>query len=153
MPRGIVTHVIDRLLVEETAVSTTEVARAAGISRQAAHKTLRTLVRSGALEVHGRARASRYQRASLPANTRCVRLEVASAGSLYRLSARLLFDEVTAGDVTLDFTGVIEVGDEFLEEVFSVWAGAHPTVRLHVINVPACIEAVVYAAAGRRQAN
>ena len=147
MARGTATHVIDRLLTQAGVISTTDVAKDAGISRQAAHRTLRMLVYSGALEVRGRARASRYHRAQLAPGSRCVRLEVASAGSLFRLSARLLLADVRANDITLDFNGVMDVSDEFLEEIFQTWSHAHPTVLLHVINVPQEVEARVFRAA------
>jgi hypothetical protein len=45
--------------------------------------------------------------------------------------------DVTAGEVTLDFTGVVELGDEFLDEVFLVWAPANPHVTLRVAHLPA----------------
>ena len=65
-------------------------------------------------------------------------LEVASAGALYRLSARLLLaDHDDRPELTLDFTGVMAVSDEFLEEIFGDWATAHPATRLHCTNVPA----------------
>ena len=132
---GIVTQTIERLLATAPAISTTDVARAAGVSRQAAHKQLRLLVRAGLVSVEGKARASRYSHvAPTPLRTT---LEVASAGSLFRLSARLLLDEVEAGEVTLDFTGVVDVGEEFLEEIFAVWAPAHPRVHLRVVHLPA----------------
>lgn len=130
---GNVTQAIERLLESSPSIRSTDVARAAGVSRQAAHKHLTRLVRAGALTVDGKARAARYRRV-VPLRTR---LEVASAGSLYRLSARLLLDGVEAGEVTLDFTGVADVGEEFLEEVFLTWAPAHPAVTLKVAHLPA----------------
>lgn len=129
----IVTDVIERLLESSTSISSTEVARAAGVSRQAAHKHLTRLVRAGSLSVTGKARAARYARLT-PLRTR---LEVASAGSTFRLSARLLLDGVEAGEVTLDFTGVVDLSEEFLEEVFLVWAPAHPAATLKVSHLPA----------------
>ena len=134
--RGIVNQVIERLLESGKEFSSTEVARAAGISRQAAHKQLRLLVARGVLGAEGSARACRYRRqapAALPLRTR---LDVASAGSLYRLSARLLLDGVESGEVTLNFTGVVDVGEEFLDEVFLVWAPAHPRASLRVVHLP-----------------
>jgi hypothetical protein len=65
-----------------------------------------------------------------------LRLDVASAGSLFRLSARMLLCDAAADEVLLDFTGVMEVGDEFLEEIFVVWHKTHASVRLIPINVP-----------------
>ncbi|MCC6337098.1 MAG: helix-turn-helix domain-containing protein [Myxococcales bacterium] len=130
---GTVAQVLERLLDTSTAVSSTALARAAGVSRQAAHKHLARLVRDGALVVQGKARAARYSRFTLLRT----RLEVASAGSTFRLSARLLLDGVTAGEVTLDFTGVADVTEEFLEEVFLAWAPAHPAVSVKVAHLPA----------------
>lgn len=130
--RGIVHQVIGQLLSSSTAVSSTDVARAAGVSRQAAHKQLTALVRLGQLTFTGQARARRYAKV-VPLRTR---LDVASAGSLYRLSARLLLDEVKGGEVTLDFTGVVDVSEEFLEEIFLVWAPAHPSVSLKIAHLP-----------------
>lgn len=134
--RGIVNQVIERLIDADKEFSSTEVARAAGISRQAAHKQLRQLVTLGVISSEGSARACRYRRAApavLPLRTK---LDVASAGSLYRLSARLLLDGIESGEVTLNFTGVVDVGEEFLEEVFLVWAPAHPRASLRVAHLP-----------------
>jgi hypothetical protein len=76
----------------------------------------------------------------LPSNVlpmpRSVRLGVAETGALYRLSARLLMHELVADVVTLDFTGVMEASDEFLEEVFVRWADSNPRAVLRVENVP-----------------
>ncbi len=184
--RGIVNQVLERLLDSSTGVSSTGLARAAGISRQAAHKHLVKLVEAGALVSEGKARACRYRRsaatncspaallavapggpgaraapASQPSRARPevtaalpsplsrlppsvadspaplrTRLEVDSAGSQFRLSARLLLDGVEAGEVTLDFTGVADVAEEFLEEVFVVWAAKHPRATLRVAHFP-----------------
>jgi hypothetical protein len=112
--------------------SSTEVATAAGVSRQAVHKVLTRLVADGTLEVTGKARAARYQKVILLRQ----RLEVATAGTTYRLSARLLMLDVKAGHVTLDFTGATDLGDEFLDELFLVWAPAHPRVTLQVVHLP-----------------
>jgi hypothetical protein len=131
---GIVNEVVERLLARGPRFSSTELAREAGISRQAVHKQLKKALAAGQLVVTGRARAARYER---PAAALRTRLEVASAGSLYRLSARLLLMDVEAGEVTLDFTGVAELGDEFLDELFLVWAPAHPRVTLKVAHLPA----------------
>lgn len=73
---------------------------------------------------------------------RRVLLDVASAGSLYRLSARLLLSDVEADELTLDFTGVMDVSEEFLEEIFHVWARRHPTVRIEAANIPDALRPV-----------
>lgn len=143
---GIVSGVIERLLESSPSVSSTDVARAAGVSRQAAHKHLARLVRDGALAVSGKARAARYARVG-PLRTR---LEVASAGSTYRLSARLLLDGVESGEVTLDFTGVVDLSEEFLDEVFLVWAPAHPAATLKVAHLPARFAPMLFALARKK---
>lgn len=147
--RGIVNQVITRLLDERRSLSSTQVARAAGISRQAAHKHLRLLVAAGTLSAQGKARACRYSR---PVAALRSRLEVASAGSLYRLSARLLLDGVEAGEAVLDFSGVVDVGEEFLEEIFIVWAPAHPRVTLRVERLPSRFAPMLFALARKHAA-
>jgi hypothetical protein len=77
---------------------------------------------------------------------RRVRLDVASAGSLYRLSARILLCDLDADEALLDFTGVMDVGDEFLEEVFQLWAKAHPSVQLLPVNVSEALASRIDAA-------
>lgn len=81
---------------------------------------------------------------ALPANVlplpRLVSLAVAETGALYRLSARLLLHEVQADVLTLDFNGVMEATDEFLEEVFLRWAPQHPCAVLRIVNVPPSLE-------------
>lgn len=129
----IVNQVVEQIVNAGKPFSSTDLARAAGISRQAVHRHLIKRLKNGTLSVTGRARAARYTQV-IPLNQR---LEVASAGSAYRLSARLLMMDVVAGHVTLDFTGVVELGEEFLEELFLVWAPAHPTVTLQLVHLPA----------------
>lgn len=127
--------------------SSTDLAKAAGVSRQAVHRVLKKLVADGTLEVTGKARAARYQKVILLRQ----RLEVATAGTLYRLSARLLMLDVKAGHVTLDFTGVTELGEEFLDELFLVWAPAHPRVTLQVAHLPSKLAPQFFAFARRAQ--
>ncbi|MEW5743710.1 MAG: hypothetical protein AB1938_32660 [Myxococcota bacterium] len=143
---GRVAQVLERLLDVSTVVSSTELARAAGVSRQAAHKLLAKQVQEGSLVVRGKARAARYSRITALRT----RLEVASAGSTFRLSARLLLDGVTAGEVTLDFTGVVDVSEEFLEEIFLVWAPANPAVTLKVAHLPARFAPLLFGLARRK---
>ena len=130
---GIVNEVVARFIASGQPFGSADVARAARVSRQAVHKVLKEHVEKGDVSVTGKARAARY--------TKLVRLrqrvEVATAGSVYRLSARLLLLDVQAGEVTLDFTGVQELGDEFLEEVFLVWAPAHRFTEVKVAHLPA----------------
>ena len=129
---SIVNRVLQKFLDSGAAFSSADFAKAAGISRQAVHRHLSRLVKAGTLGMRGKARAARYQRVVLLRQ----RVEVATAGSHYRLSARLLMLDVVAGHVTLDFTGVVELGDEFLDELFLVWAPANPRVTLQVVHLP-----------------
>lgn len=144
--RGIVNQVIGQLLSSSRPFSSTEVAVAAGVSRQAAHKQLRNLVRAGTLSMAGNARARRYAKV-VPLRSR---LDVASAGSLFRLSARLLLDDVGPGEVTLDFTGVVDIGEEFLDEIFLVWAPAHPAVTLRIAHLPSRFASMLFNLARKR---
>lgn len=128
----IVNQVLKKFIEAGAAFSSADFSKAAGVSRQAVHRHLSRLVKDGTLAVSGKARAARYQKV-VPIRQR---LEVATAGSSYRLSARLLMMDVVAGHVTLDFTGVVELGEEFLEELFLVWAPAHPRVTLQVVHLP-----------------
>jgi len=41
--------------------------------------------------------------------------------------------------VVLDFGGVREIGEGFADEIFRLWAGVHPHVRLHPIRMRACV--------------
>jgi hypothetical protein len=205
MAQGTVGHTIERLLKQSPRVSTRDVAREAGVSRQAAQKKLRALVAAGALTVEGRARAARYRQKqpdvrslwskvqelaevmegvgkvddpapvvvtpvvdvspalalvgtvddsfrvddSKPVDDSRAVLEVASAGSIYRLSARLLLSEVTAKQLVLDFNGVMEVSDEFLEEVLA-WLAARHAVTLELLHAPENVNRRIqaYATAG-----
>ncbi|MFZ5468892.1 MAG: STAS-like domain-containing protein [Myxococcota bacterium] len=146
---------------------TGDVAALTGVSRQAAHKQLRAMVAAGRLVVEGKARAARYRLASAvddsqpallapgslpladnppvddsPQASR-VRLEVASAGAEFRLSARILLCDVTAAELVVDFAGVEDVADEFLDELLVRYAEAHPQVRLEIVNAAATIRAAV----------
>lgn len=131
---GIVNDALTRLIREGAPFSSRQLCKLTGVSRQAAHKHLKLLVAEGRLTTSGKARAVRYAPAgAAPLRTR---VEVASAGSRYRLSARLLMLDVPPGEVVVDFTGVDDLGDEFLEELFLVWAPAHPEVTLKVAHLP-----------------
>ncbi|MBK7861915.1 MAG: hypothetical protein IPJ65_25530 [Archangiaceae bacterium] len=161
---------IDELLSRPSGLTTREVAELAGVSRQAAQKQLKARVAQGELRVEGRARAARYYlkpkgpdlwakvqaladalsgltppaASALQPQARLSRaqtVEVASAGSQYRLSARLLLQDVDCDLLTLDFNGVYELGDEFVEEVFEKWAKAHPATTLLTVNVDQALAA------------
>jgi hypothetical protein len=170
MPRmASVRAVIDELLQRSEAITTKGVAERAGVSRQAAQKQLKQLVEDGALLVEGKARAARYHPKkddakrlwskvealaqalagidNLPSLTipqarmsRAQTVEVASAGSLFRLSARLLLQDVDCDELTLDFRGVEDLGDEFIEEVFERWAKQHPLTKLRIVNLLPALE-------------
>ncbi|MBI4260701.1 MAG: DUF4325 domain-containing protein [Actinobacteria bacterium] len=46
-------------------------------------------------------------------------------------------------EVILDFSGVEEVGQGFVDELFRVWGGRHPGTRLHTVNMTSAVEFVV----------
>ena len=138
--------IVEKYIESGRPFGSAEVAREAGVTRQAVHKHLKQSVRSGRVLSSGYARARRYTRV-IPIRQR---VEVATAGSSYRLSARLLLMDVMAGEVTLDFTGVVELGDEFLDEVFNVWAPANPSVQLKVAHLPARLAPAFFAFAKRQ---
>lgn len=73
-----------------------------------------------------------------------VTVAVAPAGTLYRLSARMLLAEVDALEVVLDFARVTEVSDEYLEELFVRYPAAHPGVRMRVVRVNESIRSQVF---------
>jgi hypothetical protein len=141
----IVNDVLERLIDAGAPFSSRQLAQAAGVTRQAVHKYLKQRVAEGVLAASGRARAVRYTKVA-PLRQR---VEVATAGSSFRLSARLLMLDVRPGEVTLDFTGVTELGEEFLEELFLVWAPAHPRVRLQVAHLPSKFAGPFFAFAKR----
>ncbi|MCU0695637.1 MAG: DUF4325 domain-containing protein [Myxococcaceae bacterium] len=138
--RGIV-NAVARLVEVGAPFSSQTVCERTGASRQAVHKHLRRLVDVGLLSVSGKARATRYAPAGVQVATDVrplvQRVEVASAGSRYRLSARLLLLDVRPGLVEVDFTGVDDLGDEFLDELFVVLAARHPDVTLKPVHLPA----------------
>jgi hypothetical protein len=45
--------------------------------------------------------------------------------------------------VVLDFTGVEEVGQGFADEIFRVWARAHPTIKVEAVSMSAPIAFLV----------
>ncbi|MCA2978715.1 MAG: DUF4325 domain-containing protein [Myxococcaceae bacterium] len=153
--RGIVNSVA-RLVTRGAPFSSQAVCDDTGASRQAVHKHLRRLVRAGVLTVSGRARATRYAPAPLPtaAPVRPLvqRVQVASAGARFRLSARLLLLEVQPGVVEVDFTGVEDLADEFLDELFIVLAGRHSDITLRPVHLPARFAPQFFAFAKRAAA-
>lgn len=56
---------------------------------------------------------------------------------------RLLAGLDRFAEVVLDFTGVEEIGQGFADEVFRVWARAHPKVRLKPVNMSEAVEFMV----------
>jgi hypothetical protein len=54
-------------------------------------------------------------------------------------------------EVTLDFDRVSEIGRGFADEVFRVWAGAHPDVKLLPVNMNRAVEFMVERARRRRE--
>lgn len=143
---GIVNESLARLISSGTTFSSKDVRALTGVSRQAVHKHLSLLVERGELATSGKARAARYT----PVAPMHQRVEVASAGSRFRLSARLLMLDAKPGEVTLDFTGVAELGDEFLDELFNVWAPNHPKTTLKVAHLPSSLAKTFFDFAKRR---
>jgi hypothetical protein len=47
------------------------------------------------------------------------------------------------GEVGVDFTGVDSVGQGFVDEVFRVWADAHPETKVEPVNMNASVEFMV----------
>ncbi len=82
-----------------------------------------------------------------------VRVRLYQTGGMFvsRAEARRLASGLEQfGEVTLDFSGVPEVGQGFVDELFRVWAGQHPETRLTPTNmVPAVERMVGRAVAGR----
>jgi len=72
-----------------------------------------------------------------------VTLQVKQSGAEFRLSARILLCEVTAAELVVDFAGVEDVADEFLDELLVRYAEAHPEVRFEIVNAAAAIRAAV----------
>lgn len=56
---------------------------------------------------------------------------------------RLLAGLDRFAEVVLDFNGVEEIGQGFADEVFRVWARAHPKVRLKPVNMSEAVEFMV----------
>ncbi|MBL8914035.1 MAG: hypothetical protein JNM17_25245 [Archangium sp.] len=139
--------VVERFIESGKPFSSADIVREARVTRQAVHKHLKESVRSGRVLISGYARARRYTKV-IPIRQR---VEVATAGSSYRLSARLLLMDVMAGEVTLDFTGAVELGDEFLDEIFNVWSPANPSVQLKVAHLPARLAPQFFAFAKRER--
>jgi anti-sigma regulatory factor (Ser/Thr protein kinase) len=70
--------------------------------------------------------------------------EIGGAGFVSRSEAKRLGSRLEAfEEVELDFTGVDEVGQGFVDELFRVWARAHPQVRLVPVNMVPPVERMV----------
>ena len=73
-----------------------------------------------------------------------VKLALSGDGFVSRGEARRLMDRLDEfAEVEIDFRGVDEVGQGFVDEVFRVWADAHPGVRLVPIDMNAAVEFMV----------
>ena len=85
-----------------------------------------------------------------------VRLPVADYGA-QGLTSRsqahsVLRDIRRSRDVVLDFAGVKQIGSEFADEIFHVYAEKHPAVHLAYMNVtPGVRRAIKNAVACRRE--
>ncbi|MEO8213590.1 MAG: ATP-binding protein, partial [Myxococcales bacterium] len=64
MPAGDIRNIVNALLLTKSTVSSTDVATAAGITRQAVHRHLQALIREGMLVSDGKGRATRYSGAA-----------------------------------------------------------------------------------------
>jgi excisionase family DNA binding protein len=61
-----------------------------------------------------------------------------------RSEARLLMEGLDRfSDVDMDFAGVDAVGQGFVDEVFRVWAAAHPTTRIVPVNMAPAVEFMI----------
>ncbi|MHB8244619.1 MAG: STAS-like domain-containing protein [Acidimicrobiales bacterium] len=66
-----------------------------------------------------------------------------------RTEAELWPAELEAfGEVEVDFTGVGQVGQGFVDELFRVWQAAHPETRLLPTNTNPAIDALLRIALG-----
>ena len=54
---------------------------------------------------------------------------------------RVMARAENVAEVVLDFSGVTEIGRQFADEIFRVWAGDHPHVRLRAVH--ACRDVAV----------
>jgi hypothetical protein len=141
----------------EGAVSTDEAMRLLGVSRATAQRRLRELVAEQRLARKGAGRGARYV---LPSNRwerqladvfrrwtdpdtlafDRTRTTVRLAGFGVQLLSRSEARRVTVGlepfrHVTIDFAGVDMVGQGFCDEVFRVFAAAHPQIELATVGM------------------
>ena len=73
-----------------------------------------------------------------------VRLALAGEGFVSRGEARRVMSRLDQFDeVEVDFAGVDEVGQGFVDEVFRVWTEAHPAVTLTPLNMNTAVEFMV----------
>jgi hypothetical protein len=73
-----------------------------------------------------------------------VRLFDAGTSFVSRSEAKRLVEGLEKfEEVEIDFTGVDEVGQGFVDEVFRVWATDHPEVRLMPAGMSPAVEAMV----------
>ncbi|MGH9166458.1 MAG: STAS-like domain-containing protein [Acidimicrobiia bacterium] len=73
-----------------------------------------------------------------------VKLFEVSTGFVSRSEAKRLAARLEEFEhVLLDFSGVQEVGQGFVDELFRVWAGQHPETRLEPVNMLPAVEFMV----------
>lgn len=61
-----------------------------------------------------------------------------------RSEARRLLEGMTAfDDIDIDFAGVEDVGQGFVDEILRVWPSQHPGVGVHPINMNEAVEFMV----------
>ncbi|MFQ6045218.1 MAG: STAS-like domain-containing protein [Gemmatimonadales bacterium] len=86
-----------------------------------------------------------FGRSSVP-----VRLFKTGGTFVSRSEARRLASRLEKfGEVTIDFSGVREVGRGFVDELFRVWARQHPDTRLVPANMVPAVERMVMGALAR----
>lgn len=87
----------------------------------------------------------RFERTVVP-----LRLFPTEEGFISRAEAKRLSRNLERfREAVLDFSGVDEVGQGFVDELFRVWARDHPGTRLVPINMSPVVERVVLRARGR----
>jgi hypothetical protein len=73
-----------------------------------------------------------------------VKLFGAGTTFVSRSEARRLFDQMEAfGEIDVDFAGVEDVGQGFIDEALRVWPSQHPEVKLNPINMNEAVEFMV----------
>lgn len=127
--------------------SSGDVAARAKLSRQAAHRRLSKLAQAGVIVREGAGRTTRYVSRDAAVVRRRYAIGVARTRTVVKLFAigkafvsrsearRLMHGLDRFCEVVLDFAGIDGVGQGFVDEVFRVWAKAHPGTRLVPVSM------------------